>query len=73
MSYNSNPTSTTEMTECLVSENMAVLMAIASASGVERATEDCLREDQKTATQIRIPEVDLLVKGQLPKSASVYT
>ena len=64
----------------IVSENMAVLMAIASASGVERATEDCLREDQKTgnrddpvSTQIRIPEVDLLVKGQLPKSASVYT
>ena len=55
-------------------------MAIASASGVERATEDCFRDDQKTgnrddpvSTQIRIPEVDLLVKGQLPKSASVYT
>ena len=62
-------------------ENIVVLMAIASASGVERATKDCLIEDQKTgnrddpvSTQIRIPdEVDLLVKGQLPKSASVYT
>ena len=61
-------------------ENIVVLMAIASASGVERATKDCLIEDQKTgnrddpvSTQIRIPEVDLLGKGQLPKSASVYT
>ena len=62
----------------IASENIAALMAIASASGAERATEDCLREDQKTGNRddpvsTQIPEVDLLVKGQLPQSASVYT
>ena len=46
-------------------------MAIASASsGVERATGDCLQDEQKTgnragpvSTQMKIPDEDLLMKG----------